>query len=102
MWVFGPEILGFLAVNEAAVRHYGFSRQEFFAMTIKDIRPEEDTPVLLQAIPRPGGGLNSIEVWRHRKKDGAVIDVEITSHALPFRRRQAELGLAHDVTDQKR
>ncbi|HKC00940.1 MAG TPA: PAS domain S-box protein, partial [Terriglobales bacterium] len=102
MWVFDRETLAFLAVNEAAVRHYGFSRQEFFAMTIKDIRPEEDTPVLLQAIPRPGGGLNSIEVWRHRKKDGAVIDVEITSHALPFRGRQAELVLAHDVTDQKR
>lgn len=102
MWVFDRETVAFLAVNEAAVRHYGFSRQEFFAMTIKDIRPEEDIPVLLQAISQPRGGLNSPEVWRHRKKDGTVIDVEVTSHALPFRGRQAELVLAHDVTDQKR
>jgi PAS domain-containing protein len=49
MWVFNRSDLRFLAVNEAAVRHYGFSRQEFLAMTIAEIRPEEDIPALLKA-----------------------------------------------------
>jgi two-component system cell cycle sensor histidine kinase/response regulator CckA len=102
MWVFDRETLAFLAVNEAAVRHYGFSRREFFAMTIKDMRPQEDIPDLLRETSRPNGGLSLPKVWRHRKKDGTVIDVEIASDALPFRGRQAELVLAHDITEAKR
>jgi two-component system cell cycle sensor histidine kinase/response regulator CckA len=102
MWVFDRDTLAFLAVNEAAVRHYGFSRREFFAMTIKDIMPEEDIPALLGAVFQPSEGLSSTEVWRHRKKDGTVIDVEVTSHGLSFHGRKGELVLAHDITDQKR
>jgi PAS domain S-box-containing protein len=102
MWVFDRQTLAFLAVNEAAVRHYGFSRKEFFAMTIKDIRPEEDISVLVSHMTRLSEGLSDIELWRHRKKDGTIIDVAITSHGLLFRGRQAELVLAHDITQQNR
>jgi len=102
LWVFDRETLAFLAVNESAVRHYGFSREEFLNMTIRDTRPEEDVPALLEAVAHPVEGLSSLEVWRHRKKDGTLIDVEITSHGLSFRGRPAELVLVHDITDQKK
>jgi two-component system cell cycle sensor histidine kinase/response regulator CckA len=102
MWVFDRETLAFLAVNEAAVRHYGFSRGEFFAMTIKDIRPKEDIPALLEGMSQPSDGLSGAETWRHCKKDGTIIAVEIASHGIAFRGRQAELVLAHDITEQKK
>ncbi len=101
MWVFDRETLAFLAVNEATVRHYGFSRQEFLAMTVLDIRPKENIPALLKAFSHPHEGLGWAEVWRHCKKDGTVIAVEITTHTLIFGGRQAELVLAHDITEQK-
>lgn len=102
MWVFDRETLAFLAVNEAAVRHYGFSRKEFLAMKIEEIRPAEEVFPLLEALARPGGNLRGTESWKHRKKDGTVIEVEITSNSLTFAGRRAELVLAHDITDLKR
>jgi PAS domain S-box-containing protein len=102
MWVFDRETLDFLAVNEAAVRHYGFSRREFFGMTIKDLRPEEDIPDLLKDLSEAREGISPLKAWRHRKKDGTVIDVAITSHGIKFRGKHAELVLAHDITDQKK
>ena len=84
MWVFDCKTLKFLAVNEAAIRLYGFSRQEFLSMTIADIRPEEDIPALLKATAQPIHGLREVTLWRHRKKDGTIIDVEIVSHELDF------------------
>ena len=75
MWVFDRQTLKFLAVNEAAVRHYGFSGPEFLTMTIADIRPEEDIPHLLEATAKKVHGLQDSEIWRHRKKDGAIIKV---------------------------
>jgi len=47
MWVYDQETLDFLAVNEAATAHYGYSREEFLRMTIKDIRPPEEIPALM-------------------------------------------------------
>ena len=101
MWVFDIESLAFLAVNEAAVRHYGYSRQEFLSMTIKDIGPPEDIPVLLEDLMRVSSGLGETGIWRHLKKDGALIYVEITSHTLNWMGQSAKLILANDVTEQK-
>ena len=98
MWVSEHGTLKFLAVNEAAVRHYGYSKQEFLAMTIAQIRPEEDIPALLRARARPIHGLQEAELWRHLKKDGTVIHVEIVRHDLEFHGTPAELVAAHDVT----
>jgi len=100
MWVFDHTTLSFLAVNDAAIRHYGFSREEFLAMTILDIRPEEDIPTLLSHISEPKEGLQPPEIWRHRKKNGSTILVEITSHELAFEGRNAQLVLANDVTER--
>ncbi|MFZ5797591.1 MAG: PAS domain S-box protein [Desulfobulbus sp.] len=102
MWIYDTETLRFLAVNNAAVAHYGYSRTQFLAMTIKDIRPPEDISRLLDNIAVIAGGLDEAGLWRHRKKDGSLIDVEITSHTLLYNDRPAELVLAHDVTRRKR
>jgi PAS domain S-box-containing protein len=101
-WVFDRETLRFLAVNSAAVRKYGYSVDEFLAMTIKEIRPAEDIPVLLESVGRLNDGMDSAGIWRHRRKDGTVIDVEITSYPLNFAGRPAEVVVAVDVTQRRR
>jgi PAS domain S-box-containing protein len=100
MWVFDRDSLAFLAVNDAAVRHYGYSRAEFLAMTIKDIRPREDIPKLLAAIAAHTFGARQSELWRHRCKDGREILVEISTHTLDFNHCPAFVALVYDVTAQ--
>ncbi len=102
MWVYDLESLRFLAVNAAAIAHYGYSRDEFLAMTLKDIRPPEDIPALLANVEAVDEGLDHAGVWRHRKRDGKIIDVEISSHVIDFDGRQAEVVLANDVTERRR
>jgi PAS domain S-box-containing protein len=101
MWVYDRDTLSFLAVNDAAICNYGYSREEFLATTIKDIRPPEDIPALLEKVAQVTTGLNTTSS-RHRKKDGTLIDVEIVSHTLTFLGRRAELVLSMDVTERKR
>jgi PAS domain S-box-containing protein len=101
MWVFDRKTLQFLAVNEAASQQYGFSSREFLTMTIAEIRPEEDIPALLEATAIPTQGLQEATIWRHRKKNGAIIDVEIVGHSLDFHGIEAELIAARDVTERK-
>src|ERR1043165_4870296 len=101
MWVFDEETLRFMAVNEAAVEHYGYSREEFLAMTIKDIRPPEDVPALLEDVGKQSRGIDQAGMWRHLKKSGEIIHVEITSHEIVFDSRSAKLVLAFDVSGRK-
>ena len=100
MWVFDRETRRFLAVNEAAIAHYGFSREEFLAMTIDDIRPPQELPKVVDALSQPVSGLKRSGIWKHRKKDGTNIDVEITSHPIDFGDRSAQVVLANDVTEK--
>jgi PAS domain S-box-containing protein len=102
MWVYDLETLAFLAVNDAATYRYGYSREEFLSMSIKDIRPREQVPALLADIARGTDLIQSAEGWRHRKKDGTEIEVEITSHQMLFDGRKARLVLANDITERKR
>jgi PAS domain S-box-containing protein len=99
MWVYDLETLKFLTVNDAAVEHYGYSRDEFLTMTLTDIRPAEDISPLLENISRITTGIDKAGIWRHRKKDGTVIHVEITSHVVDFGGRRGEIVLANDVTN---
>ena len=101
MWVYDRLTLGFLAVNDAAVAHYGYSRDEFLSMTIADIRPPEDVPDLLAAV-NVTGDLRSSGLWRHIRKDRSEIVAEISSHLLTFDGREAVLVLSVDVTEQRR
>jgi PAS domain S-box-containing protein len=102
VWVYDTGTLSFLAVNEAAVHHYGYSEEEFLAMTIKDIRPTKDIPALLENVSKPAAQFEKAGAWRHRKKDGSLIDVEITSRPLSFGGKRARLVLVNDITDRKR
>jgi PAS domain S-box-containing protein len=101
MWVYDLETLRFLAVNESAIRHYGYSREEYMAMTVLDIRPPEDVPAVLESIGTPRGERH-VNNWRHSKKDGTIIDVEINSHPLSFGGRPSELVQSTDITERKR
>ena len=100
MWVYDTQTLRFLAVNDAAVARYGYGRDEFMAMTLEDIRPPEDIPHLLASVRDDHAGLRRDIRARHRLADGALIDVEISTHGLHFVGRQARLTLALDVTEK--
>lgn len=102
MWVYDLETLQFLEVNEAAVNQYQYSRAKFLTLTIKDIRPVEDIPLLLQDVSQTIRSLNFAGEWRHCRQDGTVFPVEIISHTLDYNGRSARLVVAKDLTDQKR
>ena len=101
MWVYDLETLQFLAVNDAAVHHYGYSRPEFLAMTIQEVLPAEDVQARNQYLAFADPDLDQKGEVRHQKKDGTIINVEITSHQLDFEGRLAALVLANDVTNRK-
>lgn len=106
MWIFDNETHRFLAVNDAAVEKYGYSREEFLAMTVEEIRPVEDVLVFrnyhAQVKNDPSSGLNKPLSWRHRAKDGRIIDVETTWHQIPFSGRPGVLVVSIDRSEQKR
>jgi PAS domain S-box-containing protein len=102
MWLYDVETLRFLEVNDTAIAYYGYSRAEFLNMRITDIRPSEDIPRLLEDIAQERQALQRPGEWRHRRRDGQVIDVEITSHRMEFAGRPAALVVVQDITERKR
>lgn len=100
-WIYNIDTLRFLDVNEAAILHYGYSKEEFLTMTLRDIRPIEDHDILEMAIHvvRNHKPSHSRKVYRHRKKDGHVIDVQIQSNQYDFNGINAEIVLINDITD---
>src|SRR6266849_6138536 len=102
VWVYDLKTLAILDVNHSAVRNYGYSREEFLSLTIKDIRPPEDIPALLESAATAPLETESNSVWKHRKKGGSLIDVEITSHPLIYGGGDARLVVATDITTRKR
>ena len=97
IWVYNEETLAFLAVNEAATRTYGFTREEFLSMTVNDIRPREDIPTLI--IKSPDLVISS--PWRHKTKDDRTIYVEMSSHPVVFDGKHSKLVIVNDVTERK-
>lgn len=102
LFVYDRETLRYLAVNDAAIATYGYSRDEFLSMTVKDIRDPAEIPALLEMLATVPGGYQNRGQWRHLKRDGTPIDVEITAHDLTFDNRSACVVLARDVTQRKR
>src|SRR5579862_7987912 len=80
MWIYDVETCKFDKVNQAAIRNYGYSEQEFLSMTIRDIRPAEDVAMLAQRVA-PVDGSYPAGLWRHRRKDGSVFTVDIIVHS---------------------
>lgn len=103
MWVYDIKSFQFLDVNDAAIRHYGFTREEFLAMTIKDIRPKEDIKKLEEVVKLSEEKENLFFTgeFRHRKKNGTLIQVEIQSNIIEFNGKKAEIVLAIDITQKK-
>jgi len=103
-WIYDQDTLQFLEVNEAAIRHYGYSREEFMHMTIRDIRPQEDVPRLMEDVEgvRNSPGTYTDGGWRHVKKNGEVISVEVTAHAIEYERRNARMVIVNDITERRR
>lgn len=102
MWVYDMETLNFMEVNDAAVIRYGYSRNEFLRLNLKDIRPAEDYERLLQNVRTSSESYSFSGEWRHLDKAGTVFDVEIISHALKYNHREARLVMAVDITEKKR
>ncbi|TLZ68573.1 MAG: PAS domain S-box protein [Methanobacteriota archaeon] len=102
MWVFDLETLRFLDVNDAAAEKYGYSRSEFLAMTLEDIGPREDVPRLREALRTLTPNDRMIGIWRHKKKDGTLFDVEVLSTEVTILTRRARLSLSNDVTERLR
>ncbi len=106
MWVYDLETLRFLAVNDAAVARYGFSRDEFMGMTLRDIRPADDVPRLLDTVARLDSDdpvrHHSIGAWTHVDRSGRRFKVEIHGHPMTYDGRRARLVLVHDITDRLR
>ncbi|MGC1455119.1 MAG: response regulator [Nitrospirota bacterium] len=94
--------LRFMAVNEAAVAHYGYTYKEFLSLSINDIYTPEEMPALLNILSKLDRGVIQRGVWKHRLKDGSLIDAEITSHSLILSDISAHLILANDITEQKK
>lgn len=92
MWIFDARTLAILDVNNAAIRGYGYSREQFLSLTILDIRPVEEIQRLLHQVFDPdyktsAGG----ELWTHRKKNGTTFAVRVTSRPFIFEGRRTTL-----------
>ncbi len=98
MWVYDLQTLRFLDVNEVACQKYGYTRAQFLAMTIREIRPAEDVAAVEQSVRLTPPQVFNSGVWRHRLSNGRLIYVEITSHELLYRGRPARFVAPLDVT----
>jgi two-component system sensor histidine kinase UhpB len=101
MWVVDMETLRFLAVNDAALRLYEYSREEFLAMTAAELRPAEDHAAFREFLRREAGAVH-YGVFRHLKKTGEPIDIDGVGHLVAWRGRPARLVQINDITERLR
>ncbi|HET7787009.1 MAG TPA: PAS domain S-box protein [Myxococcales bacterium] len=101
-WLYDVETLRFVEVNAAAIAHYGYSREEFLAMTVEEIRPPDDVPSFRREVEKVVATPEHAGRYRHRKKDGTVIDVQVHGYTFKLEGRLTRLVLAMDVTEQVR
>ena len=102
MWVCDASSYKFLEVNDSAIQKYGYSREEFLAMTVRDIRPQEELSNLEKHLEQVRTKHRDVGIWRHRKKDGTLLDVEVTACGFEIDGRSHRLILANDVTEKQR
>jgi len=104
MFVYDMQTLKYLDVNSSAIAHYGYSREEFLSMTILDIRPKEDIPLLRETLAQQQHQqiVSLHGIFRHLKKNGEIIQVDIQSHIISYKGVLAKVVLANDVTERLR
>ena len=99
MWVFDLETLAFLEVNESAVQFYGYSHQEFLGMKISDLRQADKNGHVEDTLLSEA---KSGQIWKHQRKDGALVEVDVIWSPMVFRNRFAALTMITDVTERRR
>ena len=102
MWTYDRETLVFTAVNDAALMQYGYTRDEFLAMTLRSLRPAEDVPFVEAAVASADEALILMPDVRHRRKDGSTLRVDIHSRTYLDSTKKSRLVLANDVTERQR
>ncbi|QKQ73784.1 PAS domain S-box protein [Nostoc sp. TCL240-02] len=102
MWIYNQNNLQFLDVNEAAIIHYGYSREEFLQMQITDIYPPENIPIFREYLGKKHTNLHFSGQWLHRRKDGQILDVEVVTHTINYANYNARLVNIRDITEHKR
>jgi PAS domain S-box-containing protein len=104
MWVFDSETLEFMEVNKAAIDLYGYTKEEFLKMNLKDIRPSEDIDIMHEVVNKTLSGKNNLlknAVFRHQIKDGSIIFVEISNNIIDYNNKKAIIAIATDVTEKR-
>jgi two-component system, cell cycle sensor histidine kinase and response regulator CckA len=102
MWVFDLAQCRFLAVNKAALRHYGFSAEEFMRLTAQDLLPAEQVDAFMKEVAQPCSHAESRSCWKHYRKDQSVIDVELAMRDLNYAGAPARLVVVNDLTQMRR
>jgi two-component system cell cycle sensor histidine kinase/response regulator CckA len=102
MYVYDLETYRFLAVNQAAIAQYGYSRDEMLAMSLFDLRPAVEVPKLEAYLREHPTVSETTSGWIHRRKNGSLLEVEVVAHTIDFGGRLANLVLARDITEQRR
>jgi PAS domain S-box-containing protein len=102
MWVYGLDDLRILATNDAAVAQYGYSHEEFLGLTLFALRPPEDREIVKAAISAEGAAARHAGTWRHLRKDGSLIMVDVYSSPTTFEGAPARMAVLLNVTEQKR
>jgi PAS domain S-box-containing protein len=100
MFMFSRDDFSILDVNESAIRHYGFSKEEFLEMKATDLRPQEDVSKFLEKVTTSATGAINLGIWNHKKKNETVISVEIIGYDIVYQDKPARLTLANDVTEK--
>jgi two-component system sensor histidine kinase UhpB len=96
-WIYDPGSLKILEVNDAAIKKYGYDREEFLTLTLKDIRPPEELPKFLRSIGRNAG---QVKLWKHKKKNGDIMIVEVAFFPVNYLGKIASQAQIHDVTEE--
>ena len=101
MWMYDPETLGFLQVNDAAVAHYGFSQGEFGSMTLLDVFSDSKNPSLVEEL-RYAGAQQLSGPWLHNRQDGSTLQVDIASQPVLQGGKRVMFAMMHDITERQR
>ena len=99
-WIYDPETLKFVSVNEAAITHYGYARHEFLAMSILDIRPLQDRSKVMESVKNVSENIKNSGTWVHHKADGIPIFVTINSQKILFNCKPHIIVTAQDITEK--
>jgi PAS domain S-box-containing protein len=100
MWIYEIANLKFRAVNDEAIRQYGYTREEFLSLSLKHIRPPEEVPLLKEYMKSYTYGVDRVGLWNHRKKNGEIIIVEVSANDVDFFGAACRLVCATDVTEK--